>query len=95
MNIKFEEQLDEIQEGLRTLLVEKNIRYGNSALEPSNVFYKGDSVSSILIRMDDKVNRLRESDSVRLNDIVDLIGYGHLYLISKGITSEEIKKLID
>lgn len=67
---------------LLDLLVYKNEKYGNSALEPINVFYKGNSINSIAIRLDDKLNRLINSSEVRLNDIADVAGYLVLYIIS-------------
>lgn len=77
------------------LLVDKNKKYGNSALEPNNIFYKGDNISSILIRLDDKIGRIKNSENLRTNDICDIIGYLVLLLISKKVTVEEIEKLKD
>jgi hypothetical protein len=66
-------------------LCEKNRRYGNSALEPMGAFYKGNSADSILIRIDDKLQRVKNhSGPPRENDVVDLIGYLLLYCVSQG-----------
>ena len=67
---------------VKSILVEKNKRYGNSALEPINVFYKGNASNSILIRLDDKLSRIKNSSALRKNDLYDLLGYCLLLLVS-------------
>lgn len=78
------------------LLLYKNNKYGNSALEPKKIFFKGDNVTSILIRLDDKLSRIINNNSeFRTNDIADIIGYLVLLLIAKGVTVSELEKLKD
>lgn len=78
------------------LLLYKNDKYGNSALEPKKIFFKGDNVTSILIRLDDKLSRIINNNSeIRTNDIADIIGYLVLLLIAKGVTVSELEKLKD
>ncbi len=61
---------------LAQLLIEKNISYGNSALEPSRLFAQSDSVEQLKVRIDDKLNRIKNKKGFAGdNDIVDLIGY--------------------
>jgi hypothetical protein len=61
---------------LMGLLLIKNCRYGNSALEPLGIFSKElTRDGGILVRIDDKLNRVKNSSSVRKNDVVDLLGY--------------------
>lgn len=91
----FRLKLQEITEGIQELLLEKNKRYGNAALEPKRIFYKGESEESILLRLDDKLSRMAFSDTPRLNDMVDIVGYINLWLISKGVKKEDILNLID
>jgi len=69
------EQINKIIDNLETTLLEKNKRYGNSALEPINIFNKLDSENSILIRLDDKLNRIKNSNELNKNDVFDLMGY--------------------
>lgn len=85
----------EITTAIQKLLLEKNKRYGDAALNPSNVFSKESNVNSICIRIDDKINRVKESKEIRTNDVTDLIGYLTLLLIAKNVTKEDILKLID
>lgn len=77
---KFDSTKKEVLLSIGNTLIEKNKRYGNAALEPINVFYKGDATTSILIRLDDKYSRVLNSDIIRLNDLYDILGY--LFLLS-------------
>lgn len=72
--------IDEIKE----LLLEKNRRYGDSALSPMRVFSKADSVEQIKVRLDDKLSRLRnEQDDEDEDVMLDLIGYLILLRVAK------------
>ena len=79
------------------LLLYKNKKYGDSALKPKRIFYKGTTLSSILIRLDDKLSRVMENNDKlpRINDVADIIGYCTLLLVSMGATVEDIQKLKD
>lgn len=90
-----QDRIEEVTSGMCELLKEKNKRYGDSALNPKNVFFKGDATNSIRIRLDDKIGRVMNSNEIRVNDICDLIGYEVLLLISMGVTKEDILALID
>ena len=90
------EKIVDVLDGMTDLLLYKNEKYGDSALNPQNVFYKGNAADSILIRLDDKIGRIRNNqDGVRVNDVADIIGYCTLLLVSMGITSEHLKKFKD
>ena len=91
------DKIIEITDYMQDLLLYKNEKYGDSALSPNNIFYKGDSTNSILIRLDDKIGRIKNnSDSVpRINDVCDVIGYCVLLLASMNVTSEDIVKFKD
>ena len=91
------EKIIEITNSMQDLLLYKNEKYGDSALSPNNIFYKGDSTNSILIRLDDKIGRIKNnSNSVpRINDVCDVIGYCVLLLASMNVTSEDIAKFKD
>jgi len=78
-----EDKIKQVLESLNKLLQEKNKRYGNSALKPINLFNKLESFNSILIRLDDKLNRVKNSDELRKNDIADIMGYLTLLCVSK------------
>ena len=66
------------------MLIEKNISYGNSALEPARIFSTADNVEQLKVRIDDKLNRVKNNQGFAGdNDIDDLIGYLVLYKIAK------------
>ena len=92
-----QDKIIEITEAMRDLLLYKNKKYGDSALNPKQIFYKGDAVDSILIRLDDKIGRIMANteNTPRINDVADIIGYCTLLLIGIGAKSEDIKKLMD
>jgi hypothetical protein len=57
-------------------LCQKNIAYGNSALNPIRVFSDADSIEQIKVRIDDKLNRLiNGSKHPGDDDVQDLLGY--------------------
>lgn len=65
------------------MLIEKNISYGNSALEPARIFSTADSTEQLKVRIDDKLNRVKNNQGFAGdNDIDDLIGYLMLFKIS-------------
>jgi hypothetical protein len=65
-----------------TLLLNKNIAYGNSALEPIRIFSKADAGEQLDVRIDDKLSRIMRGEAYKdENDIVDLVGYLVLKLI--------------
>lgn len=66
------------------MLIEKNISYGNSALEPARIFSTADPAEQLRVRIDDKINRIKNNKGFTGdNDIDDLIGYLILYKIAK------------
>jgi hypothetical protein len=61
---------------IRDMLLDKNIRYGDSALSPLRVFSKADATSQLLVRIDDKLSRIKNVQEDELEDpILDLLGY--------------------
>lgn len=70
------------------LLIEKNEAYGNSALEPANIFAKGTAIENLSARIDDKLMRIKNRGiGVNTEDTVkDLIGY--LILLKVAIDNE-------
>ena len=90
-----QDKITEITDAMKDLC--KNKKYGDSALKPKHIFYKGDSVSSILIRLDDKISRIMTNEDVtpRVNDVADIIGYCVLLLAGMGVNASDIEKLKD
>jgi hypothetical protein len=66
------------------MLLEKNRKYGNSALEPIRVFSRADPLEQIAVRMDDKLSRIKSAQGDDLEDAKqDLVGYLILEMIAK------------
>ena len=59
------------------LLISKNRKYGNSALNPKRIFAKSDDVEQLCTRIDDKLSRIANLgwDGDSEDAIKDLIGY--------------------
>ena len=72
-------------DAIKNMLLAKNKKYGNSALEPIRVFSKADPVEQIKVRIDDKLSRIKTSDPADTEDSVDdLIGYLVLLKVANG-----------
>lgn len=71
-----------VSNDLRDFLIGKNISYGNSAFEPINVFSKLPAREGILLRIDDKLKRIRNGTAYPGDDnIKDLTGYLILLMV--------------
>jgi hypothetical protein len=75
--------IERVTEELAHFLKIKNSRYGDAALKPSKIFNREEALNSLSVRIDDKINRIKNSKEPRKNDVVDLIGYLVLYCIKK------------
>jgi len=72
---------------LADMLIAKNQKYGNSALEPMRVFSRASPVEQILTRIDDKISRLRVASLDEDEDVVlDLLGYLVLLRVARSIS---------
>ena len=66
------------------MLQEKNVAYGDSALDPVRIFSKANAIEQLLVRIDDKLSRFARGTAYPGdNDIDDLIGYLVLLKIAK------------
>jgi len=88
-----QEGIEKVCNGMARLLSEKNKRYGNSALKPIRVFSRADAAEGIMVRIDDKLSRIKNSGKLRKNDISDLLGYLILLCVRYGWT--DFDDLID
>lgn len=69
---------------LAEMLVEKNIAYGDSALNPVRIFARDlEPRAQILVRLDDKLSRLARGSAAGEDVFLDLIGYLVLYRIAE------------
>lgn len=76
--------IDKECEELAEFLKEKNLSYGNSALDPIRIFSKATPMEAIRVRIDDKLNRLYSGKKhAGDNDIKDLVGYLILHRVGE------------
>ena len=75
--LNFDWHLDKVSKQITDLLKSKNKAYGNTALNPSNVFSKLDATEAICARLDDKLARIQNKGiNDKIEDTVDdIIGY--------------------
>ena len=71
---------------IEAMLIDKNQRYGNSALDPVRIFSRADTAEQIRVRIDDKLSRIRNQTTDDEDAELDLIGYLLLLRLSDGQT---------
>jgi hypothetical protein len=88
-------QIVELTEAVKHLLLVKNERYGNSMLSKPQVeiFGKVEPGNPLAKRLDEKLARVLNATQLQLNDVVDVVGYGILLMIQHGWTADEVQKL--
>ena len=89
-----ETKISGVCDDIKELLIHKNRKYGNSALKPCRVFSKSSPVEQLLVRIDDKLNRIMQGAGLLADDedvVNDLIGY--LVLLKIGMNDEKHKEL--
>ena len=73
-----QQDIARICDKVKNLLLEKNMKYGDSALNPIRIMSQASNIEQILVRIDDKLNRLKQGNNLLFDDedvIMDLIGY--------------------
>lgn len=80
----FAEKVLAVTDAIAEMLVEKNISYGDAALNPLRIFSKSDRFEQLAVRMDDKLSRIARGAEFPGEDVIDdLIGYLILYKIGR------------
>ena len=77
LTIEFQNTLDTLLTNIGNLLKSKNEAYGNTSLNPPQIFSKLDSTEAICARIDDKIMRIKNKGLVSATEdtVTDLIGY--------------------
>lgn len=58
------------------MLLSKNRKYGDSAINPLRIFSRSESIEQIDVRIDDKLSRIASRQNDEDEDVImDLIGY--------------------
>jgi hypothetical protein len=75
--MNFRNEVAEALREIQSILIFKNEKYGNSALEPLGVFSQLSPREGLLIRIDDKLKRIKNGSLANDDEDVvnDLIGY--------------------
>jgi hypothetical protein len=83
--LEFQTKLDTLLLNVGNLLKSKNEAYGNTSLNPPNIFSKLDSSEAICARIDDKIMRIKNRGLVSATEdtLTDLIGYLLLLKMSR------------
>ena len=87
---KTQEEISAVCNDIKELLLYKNKQYGDSALNPSRIFSKASAVEQLLVRIDDRLNRIKKGAGLVGEDedvIQDLIGY--LVLLKIGLKHQK------
>ena len=84
MEVSFRSKVHAILSDLEELLVSKNKKYGNSALEPKRIFSSANPTEQIKVRIDDKLSRMSAGTNDNEDTVQDLMGYLVLLKIAEG-----------
>lgn len=87
-----QQEIAKVCDSIKNLLLDKNRKYGDSALNPNRIFSKASPVEQIFVRIDDKLSRISKGAGLIANDedvINDLIGY--LVLLKIALKQQEDK----
>ena len=73
----FHEEVAKVLDQIQEMLIAKNEKYGNSALEPLGVFSNLSAKEGLMVRIDDKLKRIKNGSLDKDDEDVvnDLIGY--------------------
>lgn len=81
---KTQQTIIEVCDEVRDILLDKNRKYGDSAIHPKRVFSKASAIEQINVRIDDKISRIMSSQDDDIEDAeLDLIGYLFLKRVAK------------
>ena len=94
-NMKTSTAIAKVCDDIKALLLEKNAKYGDSALNPKRIFSTSGSTEQILVRIDDKLSRIAtrgfrgEQDEDTLSDLI-----GYLVLLKVAARAKVEPKVI-
>ena len=84
MESRFDESVWDTLIGIFFMLIEKNRKYGDSALNPARIFSKASNIEQLKVRLDDKLSRIKNAQDDEDEDVIaDLIGYLVLLTIAR------------
>jgi hypothetical protein len=86
-----QEMIVKVCDETKELLLAKNKKYGNSALEPIRIFSKASTREQLLVRIDDKLSRIKTSGTEGPDEdtLADLAGYLNLLRVHDRLEAEK------
>ena len=99
-----EKDIARVCDSIKNMLLEKNMAYGDSALNPCRIFSSASITEQLLVRIDDKLNRVKQGSGLfggGEDVITDLIGYLVLLRIAvdrdalRSYNDNSIKQLLE
>ena len=71
------------------MLLNKNRKYGDSAIHPVRIFSNADPIEQIKVRLDDKISRINSGQTDDTEDAeLDLVGYLILLRVARRIRAD-------
>ena len=71
-----QQKIIKVCDEVKNMLLEKNRKYGDAALNPIRIFATSDTIEQLKVRIDDKLNTFKNMQKDDTEDVVnDLIGY--------------------
>lgn len=82
-------QILAVVKNVAEILVDKNRKYGNAALQPKRIFSRSNLIEQLNVRIDDKLSRIANQQEDEDEDAeLDLVGYLILKRVCKNLTEK-------
>lgn len=95
--MNFHQQVYQVLSEITEMLIAKNQKYGNSAIEPLGIFSELTPEEGLKVRIDDKLKRIKNGSLDKDDEDVinDLIGYLVLLKILQKDQKDRLKKRLE
>lgn len=95
--MNFQDQLYQVINEITEMLISKNQKYGNSAIEPLGIFSDLSPEEGLKVRIDDKLKRIKNGSLEKDDEDVinDLIGYLVILKMLQKNQKEKQKELLN
>lgn len=82
-----------VVKNIAAILVDKNRKYGNAALQPKRIFSRTNLIQQLNVRIDDKLSRIANQQEDEDEDAeLDLVGYLILKRVCKNLQEKSESK---
>lgn len=79
-----------VVKNVANVLIDKNRKYGNAALQPKRIFSRTNLIEQLNVRIDDKLSRIANQQEDEDEDAeLDLVGYLILKRVCKNLAEKE------